>query len=63
MENKEIERVFRVINKMYKEGILKDYAIGGAVATIYYTEPLATQDVDIFFISPVEEKNNIDTIL
>jgi predicted nucleotidyltransferase len=56
MRNKEIERVFKVINKMGKEGILKDYAIGGAVATIYYTEPFATQDVDIFFIPPEKEK-------
>lgn len=33
-----MEKVFKVINKMYQEGVLKDYAIGGAVATIYYTE-------------------------
>ena len=37
-------------------GTLKDYAIGGAVATIYYTEPFATQDVDVFFIPPEEDK-------
>lgn len=41
---------------MYKEGILKDYAIGGAVATIYYTEPFDTKDIDIFFIPPEEGK-------
>jgi len=41
---------------MYQEGILEDYAIGGAVATIYYTEPFATKDVDIFFIPPEKEK-------
>lgn len=56
MENREIDRVFKVINKMYQEGILKDYAIGGAVATLYYTEPFTTQDVDIFFIPPAKEK-------
>ncbi|MEW5692733.1 MAG: hypothetical protein AB1765_05505 [Candidatus Hydrogenedentota bacterium] len=55
MENKEIERVFKVVNKMYQEGVIKDYAISGAVATIYYTEPFATQDIDIFFISPKKE--------
>ena len=46
----DIERVFKVVNKMYQEGILKDYAIGGAVATIYYTEPFATKDLDIFLV-------------
>lgn len=55
-ENKGIERLFKLIDKMCQEGILKDYAIGGAVATIYYTEPFSTQDVDIFFIPPVKEK-------
>lgn len=41
---------------MYQKGILKDYAIGGAIATIYYTEPFATKDIDIFFIPPEKEK-------
>ena len=40
---------------MHQEGLLKDYAIGGAVATIYYTEPFATKDLDIFFIPPKEK--------
>jgi hypothetical protein len=52
---KNIERVFKVINKMYREGVLKNYAIGGAVATIYYTEPFATKDIDIFFIPSEKE--------
>lgn len=56
MEDKAVERVFKVINKMYQEGTLKDYAVGGAVATIYYTEPFATKDIDIFFIPPEKDK-------
>ncbi len=55
MENRKIEKVFKVINKMYQEGLFKNYAIGGAVATIYYTEPFATKDIDIFFI-PLKKK-------
>ena len=50
-----MEKVFRVINKMHQEGVLKEYAVGGAIATIYYTEPFATKDVDIFFIPPEKE--------
>ncbi|MEO0129934.1 MAG: hypothetical protein ABIL02_06820 [candidate division WOR-3 bacterium] len=52
-----VARIFKLINEMHKKGILKDYAIGGAIATIYYTEPFATKDVDIFFIPP--EKNRL----
>ncbi|MEW6556114.1 MAG: hypothetical protein AB1349_02025 [Elusimicrobiota bacterium] len=48
MKNEEIEKVFNVINRMCQAGTLKEYAIGGAVATIYYTEPFTTKDIDIF---------------
>ncbi|MBU1599184.1 hypothetical protein KKG61_03650 [bacterium] len=51
-----MEKAFKVISEMSKEGILTDYAICGAVATIYYTEPFDTYDVDIFFIPPEKEK-------
>lgn len=56
MADKNTGKVFKVINRMNQEGVLKNYAIGGAVATIYYTEPFATKDVDIFFIPPEKEK-------
>jgi len=46
-KDKQMEKIFKVINEMHQKGILKDYAIGGAVATIYYTEPFATKDIDI----------------
>ncbi|MBI4803352.1 MAG: hypothetical protein HY796_12595 [Elusimicrobia bacterium] len=51
-----MEKAFKVIYQMHKKGILEDYAIGGAVATIYYTEPFDTQDIDIFFVPPEKEK-------
>jgi len=51
-----LEKAFKVIHQMHKEGILKDYAIGGAVAAIYYTEPFDTEDIDIFFVPPEKEK-------
>lgn len=50
-----MEKALNVISNMHKEGVLKEYAIGGAIATIYYTEPFATDDVDIFFIPPEEQ--------
>jgi hypothetical protein len=31
--------------------LIKDYALGGALAAIYYTEPITTYDADIIFIA------------
>lgn len=53
-----MEKAFKVINEMVEKGILKDYAIGGAVATLYYTEPFSTYDLDIFF-TPSEKETLI----
>ena len=50
-----IEKTIAVINKMVVDGIIENYALGGATAVIFYTEPIATQDVDIFIHVPAEE--------
>jgi hypothetical protein len=34
---------------MVKDGVIEQYAIGGAVAAIFYVEPINTNDVDVFF--------------
>lgn len=47
-----MERALKAISRMHEQGVLKQYAIGGAIAAIYYTEPFATLDIDIFFIPP-----------
>jgi len=39
---------------MQSAGIIKKYALGGAVAAIFYIEPLLTYDLDVFF-APSEE--------
>lgn len=43
-----IERTLAVINQMLADSVIENYALGGAVAAIYYTEPIDTQDVDVF---------------
>ena len=35
---------------MRKNGIIGKYAVGGASAVAFYTEPIATKDLDIFFL-------------
>lgn len=37
-----------VINRLEQAGIIRRYAIGGAVGAIYYLEAMSTEDIDIF---------------
>ena len=43
-----IEKPISVINQMIDDGIIENYALGGATAVIFYTEPIATEDIDTF---------------
>jgi len=43
-----IEKTIAVINRMTFEGVIENYALGGATAVIFYTEPIATEDIDVF---------------
>ena len=42
--------VLRAANGLASAGLIEDYALGGALAAIYYVEPFTTYDADIFFI-------------
>jgi hypothetical protein len=42
--------VFRAANGLVAAGLIADWALGGALAAIYYVEPFTTYDADIFFI-------------
>jgi hypothetical protein len=43
--------VLRAANELVSAGLIEDYALGGALAAIYYTEPFTTYDADIIFIA------------
>ena len=43
-----MKETFEIINQMVRDGVIQEYAIGGAVAAIYYLEPFDTADLDIF---------------
>ena len=43
--------VLRAANELVSTGLIKDYALGGALAAIYYTEPITTYDADIIFVA------------
>ena len=42
--------VFKLLNEMVRDGAIPNYAIGGAIGAVFYVEPFATQDVDVFGI-------------
>src|SRR3989440_9313072 len=43
--------VLRAANELVSVGLIKDFALGGALAAIYYTEPVTTYDADIIFVA------------
>lgn len=47
-----MEKTLRVLNALEREGIVRCYAIGGAVAAIFYMEPFLTYDLDVFVWLP-----------
>ncbi len=53
-----MEKTIRVIRELKEKKIIKDFAIGGGIAVLYYIEPLLTYDLDIFFI-PKEDSMDV----
>lgn len=51
-----MEKTFKIINQLKEEGIIKDYAVAEAVASIFYIEPITTYDLDIMIV--LQEKNS-----
>src|SRR5258706_194565 len=44
-----LAEVLRVANELVSAKLIEDWALGGALAAIYYVEPFTTYDADIFF--------------
>ena len=43
-----MKETLKVLNRMVRDRVIEEYAIGGAVAAIYYLEPFDTADLDVF---------------
>src|SRR6266404_7954671 len=41
-----------MLNELEKQGVISRYAIGGAMAATFYTEPFLTFDLDVFVVLP-----------
>ncbi len=40
----------RAFRELQAEGVIREFALGGAAALIFYTEPVLTYDIDFFVI-------------
>ena len=45
-----LAEIMRAANDLRAARLIEDWALGGALAAIYYVEPYTTYDADIFFI-------------
>jgi hypothetical protein len=52
VHNESVKATLEVINQMQADGVIGQYAIGGAVGATFFLEPAATVDVDIFVTLP-----------
>jgi hypothetical protein len=43
-----MKATLEIINRMQADGVIGQYAIGGAVGATFYLEPVATLDIDVF---------------
>ena len=47
-----MEKTLQVLNALEYDGVVRRYAIGGAMGATFYVEPVLTFDLDIFVILP-----------
>jgi hypothetical protein len=52
--NLPLAEVLRAANGLVAAGLIEDWALGGALAAIYYVEPFTTYDAGIFFIAKAQ---------
>jgi hypothetical protein len=51
-DNGSVKATLEAINKMQADGVIGEYAIGGAVGATFYLAPAATVDLDVFVTLP-----------
>ncbi len=56
-----MEEALRALNGLLKDGVIRAYAIGGAVGASFYVAALQTEDVDAFVYLP--ESDSLLTLL
>ncbi|HUP60398.1 MAG TPA: hypothetical protein VNA69_08260 [Thermoanaerobaculia bacterium] len=46
------EKTLSAINAMRDEGVIEDYAVAGAMAVLFWAEPIPTYDLDVLVFLP-----------
>jgi hypothetical protein len=54
-----MKQVARLLNDMQAEGVIKNYALFGAMAQMRYTEAVATLDADVLIAVPMPDKLDV----
>ena len=57
-----MEKIFALINQMELDGVIGRYAIGGAVGSIFWLEPITTKDIDVFVALPTSPDGTLLTL-
>lgn len=57
-----MKKIFQLLNQMVHDGELTNYAVGGAIAAVFYVEPFVTNDVDVFVVMETEQTGLVTTI-
>jgi len=47
-----MEKTLQVLNDLERAGVVRHYAIGGAMGATFYIEPVLTFDLDVFVVLP-----------
>ena len=50
-----MKEVFQLIEMMKREGVIKDYAVTGAIGAIFYVEAFNTADIDFLINLPISD--------
>ena len=50
-----MKKALEVLNQLVADGVILDYAIGGAMGATFYLEPISTMDLDVFVLFADEE--------
>jgi hypothetical protein len=51
-----VKELAQLLNEMRSSGVIRDYALFGAVAQMRYTEPVATLDADVLVAVPAPDR-------
>ena len=57
-----MEKIFALIKQMEADGVIGRYAIGGAIGSIFWLEPITTKDIDVFVVLPTSPGGTLLTL-